>query len=184
MMHAKIQDYFVLVARFLLGWTFLSYGYAKLTEGQFGITESELITPLNQVDLFRLSWYLFDHEPFKSFIGVSQIICGLMLIFHQTAILGAFIFLPIVSTILVIDLSFMPPHLKEGFTWRLSFYILLDFFILWHYKDRLLLIWKAAWEGVSTKFGYPVWAYLALPVLAVILEFGLAIPRVIFQLFR
>jgi uncharacterized membrane protein YphA (DoxX/SURF4 family) len=184
MNHAKIQDYFVLVARFLLGWTFLSYGFGKMTEGQFGITEAELDTPLKDLNLFRLSWYLFDHEPFKSFIGISQIICGLMLIFHQTAIIGAFLFLPIVSTILIIDLSFMPPMLKEGFAWRLSFYILLDFFILWHYKDRLLLIWKAVWEGVSPKFRYPIWAYLILPILALILEFGFVIPRTIFQFFK
>jgi uncharacterized membrane protein YphA (DoxX/SURF4 family) len=184
MTHEKIQDYFVLVARILLGWTFLGYGYGKLTEGQFGITEAELVTPLKDLNLFRLSWYLFDHEPFKSFIGVSQIICGLMLIFHQTAILGAFLFLPIVSTILIIDLSFMPPMLKEGFAWRLSFYILLDFFILWHYKDRLQRMWKAAWEGVNTRYKYPVWAYLILPVLALVLEFGLAVPRAILYFFR
>ena len=96
-----------------------------------------MATQLKDVSLFKLSWYSFDHEPFKSFIGVSQIICGLLLLINRTTLIGAFLFLPIVATILIIDLTFMPISLAQGFAWRLSFYIFLDLLILWHYKDRM-----------------------------------------------
>ena len=178
----KIWDYFILTARFLLAWTFLRYGSGKLTEGQFGISEAEMATQLKDLTLFKLSWYLFDHEPFKSFIGVFQILCGLLLLLNRATLIGAFLFLPIVTTILIIDLTVMPPVLAQGFAWRLSFYILLDLLILWHYKDRMKVIWRSVWHNVNTKFKFPIWAYLLLPVFAVGLEIIGVVPKVLTQL--
>ncbi|MEX0811950.1 MAG: DoxX family protein [Chitinophagales bacterium] len=179
---AKYWDYLILVFRVLLAWTFISYGWGKLVDGQFGLRPEELTTPIQDLSLFRVSWYLFDHEPFKTFIGVSQLICGLLLLINRTVLLGAFLFLPIVANILIIDLSFMPPSLKTGFAWRLSGYIILDCLILWHYKDRLFIIWEAIQNKISTRFKFPIWAYLLLPILAFVLEFVLAIPKIIFFL--
>lgn len=178
----KYWDYFILAVRFLIGSIFISYGYFKLFGKQFGITETELLTPIKDLSLFKVSWYLFDHQPFKAFIGVSQIICGLLLVINRTALLGAFMFLPIVTTILIIDISFMPPALIEGFTWRLSFYILLDFLILWHYKDKMKTIWNAVWNNVTTRFKFPIWAYLILPIMAIILEIMGFLPKIIISL--
>ncbi len=175
----KIWDYFILTSRFLLAWTFIHYGYGKLSESQFGINEAEMATELKDLSLFKVSWYLFGHEPFKSFIGFSQIICGALLLVNRTSLIGAFLFLPIVTTILIIDLTFMPPLLAYGFTWRLSFYILLDFLILWHYKDKMKIIWKSIWDNVNTKFKYPIWAYLVLPVFAIGLEIIITIPKIL-----
>ena len=179
----KAWDYFILVARFLLGWTFLRYGYGKLTDGQFGVSDEEMNTILKELSPFRISWYLFEMQPFKAFIGISQIICGFLLVINRTAIIGAFIFLPIVITILIIDMTFMPPSLAESFTRRLLYYILLDFLILWHYKEKMIKIWDAVWKNVNTKFKYPIGMYLFLPVLAFILEFIPAIPSLIYYLF-
>ena len=126
----KVGDFFILTPRFLLAWTFLRYGYSKLIDGgQFGISEAEMATELKNLSLFKISWYLFDHEPFKSFVGVSQLLCGLLLLLNKTTLIGAFLFLLIVATILIIDLAFMPPALAQAFAWRLSFYIFLDLFI-------------------------------------------------------
>lgn len=178
----KFWDYFILVARFLIGWTFLRYGYSKIIDGQFGITDAELGMQVKDLSLFKLSWYLFNHQPFKAFIGISQLICGTLLIINRTAIIGALMFLPIVTTVLIIDLSFMPSWLMDGFAWRLSFYIILDFLILWHYKERMLTIWNSMWNGMSTKFSFPIWAYLILPVLAIGLEIVGFIPKLITNL--
>jgi len=177
----KVWNYTILTARFLLTFIFLNYGYGKLVGDQFGITEAEMATQLKDISLFKLSWYLFDQEPFKTFVGVSQIICGILLLINRTALLGAFLFLPIIFTILTIDLSFMPPSLAEGFAWRLGFYIFLDFLILWHYKDKLRIIWDAVWLGVNTKNKFPVWAYALLPVFAVLLEAIGWIPKTVTQ---
>lgn len=178
----KYWDYFILGARFLLGWTFLRYGYSKMADGQFGISETELATPLKDLSLFRVSWYMFDHQPFKAFIGISQIICGSLLIINRTALLGAFLFLPIVVTVLLIDLTFMPAVMANAFAWRLSFYILLDFMILWHYKSKMEVIWSAVWQNVNTRFRYPIWMYLLLPLVAVAIEIAGVLPKAIFYI--
>jgi uncharacterized membrane protein YphA (DoxX/SURF4 family) len=177
----KIRAYFILIARVLLAWTFIRYGYGKLSEGQFGISEAEMATPLKDLSLFKLSWYLFDHEPFNSFTGISQIICGTLLLINRTTLIGAFLFLPMVTTILIIDLSFMPPALAGAFAWRLSFYMVLDLLILWHYKDRMRVIWNALWERVSTSYKFPIWTYMLVPVFAIGLEIAGFIPKIVIQ---
>lgn len=178
----RLWDYFILTARFLLACTFLSYGYSKLAEGQFGISEAEMLTPIKDLSLFKLSWYLFSHEPFKTFVGITQMICGVLLLINITSIIGAFLFLPIITTILIIDLSFMPPGLVQGFAWRLSFYIILDLLILWHYKDKMKAIWQALWQNTNTRFNHRFWAYLLLPVFAILLEVLGMLPRLFTQL--
>lgn len=172
----------MLAARFLLAWTFLRYGSSKLIgEGQFGLNEVEMATELKDLSLFKVSWYLFDHEPFKSVIGASQIICGLLLLINRTALIGAFVFLPIVSTILIIDLTVMSTGMAHGFAWRLSYYIVLDLLILWHYKERMKVIWQSVWDNVSTKYKFSVWAYLLLPLFAIGLEVVGVLPKFLFQ---
>jgi uncharacterized membrane protein YphA (DoxX/SURF4 family) len=175
----KYWDYFILAARILIGWTFLRYGFGKMTEGQFGLSEAELVTPLKDLSLFRVSWYMFDHQPFKAFIGISQIVCGTLLIINRTVLIGAFLFFPIVATVLIIDLTFMSPEMAGTFAWRLSFYILLNFLILWHYKDKMMIIWNAVWQNVTTKFKYPLWMYLLLPLVAIAIEITSTLPRVL-----
>jgi len=175
----KYWDYFILIARILLAYTFISYGYGKLTGTQFGVSPEVLNTPLKDVSLLKIAWHLFSHQPFKAFIGISQIICGVLLIINRTVILGAFLFLPIVVVILVIDLTIIQHEMAMGFAWRLSSYIILDLLILWYYKDKMKIIWDAVWNNTNTKFKFPVWTYLLLPIMAISLEISLMLPKVL-----
>lgn len=175
----KRWDYFILCARILIAWTLLRYGWSKLTGGQFGISAEELATPVKDLGLFKLSWYLFDHEPFNSFVGISQVIAGLLLLYNRTLILGVLLSLPIFANILVIDMTYIK---MSGFYWRISYYLLLDVLILWHYKDRMITAFKALFTGLTTRFKYPVWAYLILPVMAIALEILGTVPRLLTEL--
>ncbi|RNC87738.1 MAG: DoxX family membrane protein [Winogradskyella sp.] len=181
--NSKRWDYFILVIRCLLAYIFFQYGYSKLTGGQFGLKEVELNTPIKDLSLFRISWYLFDHQPFKFIVGLSQIICALLLMINRTVILGAFMFLPIVATILIIDISFMSPQFAYAFLWRLSIYILLDILILIHYKGKMLTIWKAIWDNKTIKYKHSIWGFILIPVFAIILEFAIALPKAIVHFF-
>lgn len=114
--NSKLFSYFILAARVLLAWTFIGYGYSKLTGNQFALSEEELMTPIGELSNFRISWYLFDLQPFNAFVGVSQLICGILLLWNRTVILGALLFLPIAVNILVMDISFMSKGFAEAFT--------------------------------------------------------------------
>lgn len=180
---AQLTDYFVLVARVWLAYILLDYGWGKLTDGQFGVTAQELNTPLKDTNLFRLSWFLADHQPFKSFIGVSQIITALLLLYNRTLLLGAFIAIPIWLNILAWDISFMG-ILGNAFIFRLSWYLLLTFFIILHYKEKVLQALRLLTKGPFIQFRYPLWAYLAIPVLGFCLDIVAIIPNSIMMIIR
>jgi uncharacterized membrane protein YphA (DoxX/SURF4 family) len=173
----KIWDYFILCARVLIAWTFLRYGWSKLTDNQFGLTTQEMATQVKDLGLFKLSWYLFDQQPFKYFIGISQIITGLLLLYNRTLLLGAFISIPMLLNILIVDITYI--KMPEFYT-RLSYYLFLDFLILYHYRSRIILAFKNIYTGVTTKFKYPIWVYLILPVMAIGLEIiGLLFTKIV-----
>lgn len=55
----KIFDYFILVARFLLGIVFISYGYSKIMDNQFGLTDEMLQKPIKDLNLMQIGLYVF-----------------------------------------------------------------------------------------------------------------------------
>ncbi len=128
---------------------------------QFGLSPEELNTPIRNLNLFKISWYLFDHEPFKTFVGISQIVTGLLLLYNRTLLIGALISIPILLNILIIDISFIK---MPGFYWRLSYYFVLIIGIIWHYRDIMTSATRKISEGLTTKFKYPLWAYFILPI--------------------
>lgn len=92
---APTKELFILGLRILLFIIFMNYGIGKLSGGQFGnLTTQELNTPIKDLSLFKIGWYLFDHQPFKAFIGISQIIAACLLLFNRTYLIGLLILTP------------------------------------------------------------------------------------------
>lgn len=163
----KYWDYFILCARVLLAYTFLNYGWGKLSGGQFGISAAEMNMSIKELGLFKLSWYLFDQQPFKCFIGVSQIIAALLLLYNRTLMIGALLLIPILANILVIDMTYIK---MPAFYWRLSYYLLLDFLILWHYREKMIIAFNTIVAGMNTKYKFNWKAYLLIPAIVILLE--------------
>lgn len=176
----RYWDYFILVARFLLAFTFIKYGYSKLVDGQFGVSSSDLQVPLKDLPLFKVMWFLFDHEPLKTTVGILQIITGILLLFESTAILGVVFFIPIAANIVLMDLSFMDAGMGQAFARRFIFYFILCFLILWNDRDRIKIIWNAMIKKISMKRKFPIFLYLLLPLFAIILEILPGIPYVVY----
>ncbi|PRY47180.1 hypothetical protein CLV58_101246 [Spirosoma oryzae] len=160
--------YFLLAARLLLAGMLLSYGVAKLAGLQFGVSDATMQMALKDIDLFRLSWYLADHEPFRSFVGVSQIVTAVLLLYPRTVLIGAFVSIPIWLNILIWDLTFMGDG-ADVFTVRLSVYLALTGLIIGQERPNVV---PALRRMLLTRSlgNYPVWAYLLLPVIAVLIE--------------
>jgi uncharacterized membrane protein YphA (DoxX/SURF4 family) len=178
---AQLWDYTILAARVLLAGTFLVYGGAKLADGQFGLSAAEAAKPVGQLSLFRLSWYLFAQEPFKSFVGISQVVAGLLLLWNRTALLGALLLVPIVSNVLVVNLTYIK---MPGLYVRLSYYLLLLGLIFWYYRARMHAVWVALTHGLTTRIRYPWWAYALLPAAALGLELVGTLPQLVYGLVR
>ncbi len=169
--------YLLLAARVLLAYTLFSYGWAKLTGNQFGVDDKTMNLPLKDVDLFRLSWYLADHQPFKAFIGLSQTGVALLLIFNRTHIIGAFASIPVWLNILMWDMTFMD-GMTSAFVFRLSFYLLLTGLILYQSRDKVLPALRHI-SGKKPVEVFPYWVYLTLPIAAICLELLGAIPNAV-----
>nr|WP_297308252.1 hypothetical protein [uncultured Flavobacterium sp.] len=167
---SNFLDLVVIAMRLLLAFTFLNYGWSKLTDSQFGnLTPEELATPIKDLSLFKISWFIFDYEPFKSFIGIFQIIASLLILFRRTTVLGVFILIPIILNILILDIMIMPPSMKSAFVFRLSFYLFFCFYILYQYKKDLLKVFKIL--TVKRNFiKHKYWKYLFVPLLMILLE--------------
>lgn len=161
---------------------FISYGYSKLNDGQFGLTDEMLQKPIKELNLMQIGWYIFDQQPFKFFIGISQIICGLLLLINRTVLIGALIFLPIALNIIIIDLTIMPKEMANAFAIKLGFYIFLDFLIFYHYKTQTLTALKSLTSSIKPKYKHKYWTFLFVPIFVVILEFVPVIPKIIWGL--
>lgn len=172
---AQLWDYVILTARLALAFIFLVYGVAKLAGYQFGVTPEVLAQPLGQVSLAHVAWYCFAHEPFSAFVGVSQILASLLLVWNRTALLGALFLLPIALTIFIIDLTFLNNII--AFRYALPFYVGLILLILNHYRSRMLVVFRTLTEGMTTRFAYPWWAYAGLPLVAILLSFVWLLPK-------
>ena len=179
----QYRTYFLLACRVLIAWTLARYGWSKLTDHQFGVNEKTLQTPLKDIDLFRLSWYLADHEPFKSFIGYSQIVTACLLLFHRTVIIGCLVSIPIWLNILVWDWTFMQ-GMAWAFTFRISFYLLLTFLIVYEQKQIVFPAMAKITQVRPMPSAYPYWLYLTLPIAAFVIELIGAIPTLLFNLIR
>lgn len=173
-------DLLILAMRFLLAFTLWNYGYSKLTGGQFGLSETELNTPIKDLSLFRISWHMFEGEPFKSFIGISQIITAILLVYKRTFLLGTLMAIPIFLNILIVDLTIMPPFFKISFFFRLMFYLIFIGIILWYHKEQVLIAFKTLMKVPYLKFKHNTKWFLIVPIYMILLEVSSAIPKIIF----
>src|SRR5216110_286805 len=93
--------------RFVVSFFIILYGFAKLNGSQFTILASELDKPMGQVSGFWLTWYYFGYSPiYGNFIGLMQIVGGVLLMFRKTTLLGSCLLFPIVTNIVLIDIFY------------------------------------------------------------------------------
>ena len=93
--------------RFVVSSFIILYGFAKLNGSQFTILASELDKPMGQVSGFWLTWYYFGYSPiYGNFIGLAQILGGILLMFRKTTLLGSCLLFPIITNIILIDIFY------------------------------------------------------------------------------
>lgn len=178
----QLLDLTILSIRLLLAIIFISYGTAKLFGGQFGnLTEKELATPVRDLSLFKVAWYLFDHQPFKIFIGISQIVASLMLLYNRTMVIGALMLIPIIANILIIDLTIMPYGFKIAFSFRLTAYLCYIGLLLLYYKKHLIPVCSTIVNIKPIRYtNHRIASYLLLIILIPILELTPALLKIIY----
>lgn len=169
----QLWEYFVFVSRYWLALVLLSYGVVKLAGFQFYTAAGLLGTKVGDANLFQLSWFLADHEPFRFFVAISEIIAGLLLVFNRTAVIGAFLAIPIWLNILIWDISFMDRLMAIQFAFRIGYYLVLTGLVLWYYKASILIAYKILSEKINNDLKKSVFLYISLPIVGYALEFAI-----------
>jgi uncharacterized membrane protein YphA (DoxX/SURF4 family) len=124
---AKWYDSFQVVIRFGLGYIFISYGIAKLFHAQFKpATFIQLDTPVGELPGIQLTWLFFGYSyAYACFIGLSQILCSMLLFFRRTWLLGACMLLPIIGNIVFINFTHhIPVKLNSAIYLILTAYLI------------------------------------------------------------
>ncbi|HJQ25151.1 MAG TPA: hypothetical protein VKA60_14630 [Blastocatellia bacterium] len=103
--------------RYILAYTFLEYGFAKVFKQQFFTNLSTLDVPLGEVSGLELAWRFFGYSyVYTLFIASSQILCSVLLFFRRTTTLAAAMLLPIISNIFIINYTHHIPVRLEALT--------------------------------------------------------------------
>lgn len=126
-----------LALRYYAAFTLLGYGFGKLMGSQFTIIDAALAKPMGEVSGFWLTWYYFGYSPvYANIIALTQIGGAFLLCFRRTALLGAFVLLPVMVNIICVDVWVIQFPLGSG-ALLIAFYVLTAILVIcgFHAKE-------------------------------------------------
>jgi|SRR5690606_27314871 len=182
---AQIIDFGVLTLRWYLAYYMADYGIGKITGGQFGVTNEEILNkPLKDVEKFYIAWHLFSlDKSFNIINGLMQIVGALLIVFNRTAIIGALFLLPVLFQIFLVDVAFTTEVFGSALPVRLAGMMLSAVLILFYYKQKIKDAFQILTSGVSTRFKYRWWVFLLLPLIGLLMDFVWGIVTLPLKLF-
>lgn len=119
----------------------LVYGLGKFYGAMFDIaTPEQLQKPMQEADLYHLTWYWFyRNTAFTFFIGAVQISGAILLLFRRTVILAGILLLPILLGIFMISIFCVGAVVLVT---RVGFYLLLFSLLFAHRRRQLTAVWN------------------------------------------
>ncbi len=132
-------------ARWYVCLTICAYGVGKIVGMQFGSPESMAENlgnlTISELSPMQIMWLFFGYSyGYGLFIGLSQVIGGLMLLHPRTKLLGIAVLIPILLNIIVADLFF---EVLFGATLTAIWLFILLLFVLWYERENVIIAFKA-----------------------------------------
>lgn len=94
-------------ARYSAAFLIITYGFAKLNGAQFTSLDSDLDKPMRDASGTVLTWYFFGYSHYYgTFVGLVQVLGGILLMFRRTALLGSCLLMPVIGNIVLIDVFY------------------------------------------------------------------------------
>ncbi len=148
--HAWVQG----IVAFYVAYMICNYAFAKLLKTQFQPPAYILETPIGELNGFWLTWTYFGFsETFANILGWTQVLGSVLVLFRRTRLLGAFILIPVMVNICLIDHFYTISPLAYfnalHYTFILFFFVALE-------TPKLLAVFFA--EPTSSVRGWRVWA--------------------------
>ncbi len=168
----------LLLCRLFVGIVFIAYGLVKLLGGQF--YHGDFVIDSKTTDGTWLVWCFFGYSPvYARFIGMCELVPGILLLFPRTTTLGALALLAVSLNVTVMDFCFDFPGVKY---FALLLTVLCGVLVASDYHKLRLLFWDTfqpksrsseigqATAKMASRSGNWVWLSLfgvavALPIL-------------------
>jgi hypothetical protein len=112
--------------RYFLAAMMLSYGFAKVFHLQMPYPYlSRLVQPYGDSSPMGLVWtYIGQSKPFSVIVGLSEVICGLLLFFRKTTLVGALFSLIVMGNVMVVNFCYdVPVKLFSSVLELMAFYL-------------------------------------------------------------
>ena len=102
-----------------------SYGSSKLDGTMFNNTTPAMLkTPLQNVDMFHLTWYYYSQSKvLATATGILQILAAGLLVVNRTVLAGCLIAFPIFLSILFVDIDSTTHFFRLALPARVTFYL-------------------------------------------------------------
>jgi len=105
--YSRLQYALQILVRYFLAYTIMYYGTGKVADIQFFPSIFNLDTPVADMRPMGVAWAFFGYSfSYEFFIGCSQIIAAILLLFRRTATLGAILMVPIMANIVYVNFAF------------------------------------------------------------------------------
>jgi len=105
--YPRLQYSLQILLRFFLAYTIMLYGAAKVIDMQFSPRLSGLDTVVADMSPMAVAWSFFGYSfSYEFFIGCSQIVAALLLLFRKTSTLGAILMVTIMSNIVFVNFAY------------------------------------------------------------------------------
>lgn len=139
-----LYRYLLVYARYFVGLTLISYGIVKFLVGQFpGPSYFALESTFGEFSPMGLAWRFFGYSDlYKGFMGVAEIMAGLLIMVRKTQVLGALICIAVTTNIFLVNLAFDVP--VKLFSGHLLFFSMLVLFPYLKALTGLFLLNKPA----------------------------------------
>jgi hypothetical protein len=107
----KLLYWFLVFLRIILVASMLLYGFVKIFKLQFpSASLTRLLDPLGDFSPMGLAWtYMGFSKGFNVFVGLMEVLGGLLLIPRRTQTLGAFIIIGVMSQVAMMNFSYDIP---------------------------------------------------------------------------
>jgi uncharacterized membrane protein YphA (DoxX/SURF4 family) len=136
----RLQRWFWLYVRMMLGITMVQYGAIKVFPAQFPPPSlTTLLEPFGELSPMHLLWTFMGASPlYTSFAGGAEVLGGVLVLIPRTATLGALVSLAAVGNVLMLNLGYdVPVKIGAGNLVAMSLILLwpelrrlVDFFLL------------------------------------------------------
>ncbi|MEP7141407.1 MAG: DoxX family protein [Ferruginibacter sp.] len=156
--------------RYFVAYMMLGYGFAKVFHLQMPYPYlSRLVQPYGDSSPMGLVWtYVGQSKPFSILVGFSEVICGVLLLFRKTTLVGALLSLVVMGNIVVINFCYdVPVKLFSSVMEIMSFYLTATY---WKELYRLFILHQ---PGMLVKYKQPYfkkkWVRVTVKLLKVLI---------------